>query len=368
MRTRGSLGPSETHPLNVPFPSCPALKPFPTPFIFLSLFRLCQFFSSSLSARSSPHLMRFVLFIPLVKQKILSLVPFSAFSQFSRFPTFFLFSCVFHVFPFIFPFFQFSPFLLFSPFFTFFSCLNDWFLTRQHCVPPSIGVEVCSHDPSFKMKCGRLMGARVGMVESDMDFSQKNTKKTRVHAAPITSPVCLWPIISILSLTVIIASVWECGACQRAWKVEVSVWRAAWDDWRWCSLNSHGDGSMPTTPIIRWSNAKNTRKPHDSSEDNAEFQRVADKCFDMWFANRDSGSAGLSSFVGAMYDCVSKFLSTHVIVVTTARQRQESALTTMRLLERHTIDERRLSRCACCPPSSNVWCKRAEGSEDTDIP
>ena len=110
---------------------------------------------------------------------------------------------------------------------------------------------------------------------------------------------------------------------------------------------------------LRWSGTKKKRKPPDSSDnivhrpipswllDNAEFQRVADECFDLWFAHRDSGLAGLSSFVGTMYDCATKFLSTHVIVATTARQRVELALTTMRLLERHPIDERRLSRlCA----------------------
>ena len=81
--------------------------------------------------------------------------------------------------------------------------------------------------------------------------------------------------------------------------------------------------------------------------ENAEFQRVADDCFDMWVANRDSGLAGLSSFVGTMYACVSTFLSTHVIIATTARQRLELALTAMRMLERHPVDERRLSRlCA----------------------
>ena len=81
--------------------------------------------------------------------------------------------------------------------------------------------------------------------------------------------------------------------------------------------------------------------------DNAEFQRVADECFDLWFAHRDSGLAGLSSFVGTVCDCPTKFLSTHVIVATTARQRLELALTAIRLLERHPIDERRLPRlCA----------------------
>ena len=45
--------------------------------------------------------------------------------------------------------------------------------------------------------------------------------------------------------------------------------------------------------------------------------------------------------------CASTFLSTHIIIATTARQRLELALTAMRLLERHPIDERRLSRlCA----------------------
>ena len=81
--------------------------------------------------------------------------------------------------------------------------------------------------------------------------------------------------------------------------------------------------------------------------DNAEFQHVADECFDLWFANRDSELADLSSFVSTMYDCATKFLSTHVIVATTARQRLELAVTAMRLLEHHCIDERRLSRlCA----------------------
>ena len=194
------------------------------------------------------------------------------------------------------------------------------------------------------------------------------------------------------------------------WSSASSVWRpslrmnATWDEWlssmRWCSLNSHGDVSMPTPLImphgsmrslmwwvqtiifilqleydslpvggddlphprtsdhwpvgLRWSGAKKKRKPPDSSDnivhrpippwllDNAEFQRVVDECFDLWFARRDSGLAGLSSFVGTIYNCATKFLSTHVIVATTARQRL--ALTAMRSLERHTIDERRLSR------------------------
>ena len=97
---------------------------------------------------------------------------------------------------------------------------------------------------------------------------------------------------------------------------------------------------------LRWFGAKKKREPQDSSDhighrplpswslDNAEFQRVADDCFDLWFENRHSGLAGLSSFVGTMYACASTFLSTHVIIATTARQRLELALTAMRLLER----------------------------------
>ena len=89
--------------------------------------------------------------------------------------------------------------------------------------------------------------------------------------------------------------------------------------------------------------------------DSAEFQRVADDCFDLWFANRDSGFAGLSPFVGTMCACASTFLSTHVIVATTARQRLDLALITMRLLECHPIDERRLSRlCAADPDLSAI--------------
>ena len=57
--------------------------------------------------------------------------------------------------------------------------------------------------------------------------------------------------------------------------------------------------------------------------------------------------AGLSSFVGTMYAGASTFLCTHIIIATTARERLELALTTMRLLESHPIGERRLSRlCA----------------------
>ena len=56
-----------------------------------------------------------------------------------------------------------------------------------------------------------------------------------------------------------------------------------------------------------------------------------------------------------MYACASTFLSTHIINATTARQRLELALTTMRLLERHPIDERRLSRsCAADPDLSAI--------------
>ena len=56
-----------------------------------------------------------------------------------------------------------------------------------------------------------------------------------------------------------------------------------------------------------------------------------------------------------MYACASTFLSTHIIIATTARQRLEFALTTMRLLERHPIDERRLSRvCAADPDLSAI--------------
>ena len=88
---------------------------------------------------------------------------------------------------------------------------------------------------------------------------------------------------------------------------------------------------------------------HRCCLDSADFQRVADDCFDL------CGFAGLSSFVCTMYACASTFLSTHVIVATTARQRLELALTTMWLLERHPIDERRLSRlCAADPDLSAI--------------
>ena len=67
------------------------------------------------------------------------------------------------------------------------------------------------------------------------------------------------------------------------------------------------------------------------------------------------GSLVCRLFVDTMYACASTFLSTHVIVATTARQRLELALTTMRLLERHPIDERRLSRlCAADPDLSAI--------------
>ena len=107
---------------------------------------------------------------------------------------------------------------------------------------------------------------------------------------------------------------------------------------------------------LRWSGLKTRRKPQDSSNhivqrripawllENMEFQRVADECFDSWFANREIGLAGFSSLVSTMYECATKFLSTHVIIATSARQKLELALTAMRLLERHAIDERRLSR------------------------
>ena len=68
-------------------------------------------------------------------------------------------------------------------------------------------------------------------------------------------------------------------------------------------------GTSDHWPVcLRWSSAKKTGKPQNSSDnivhrpippwllDNAEFQRVADDCFNLWFANRDSGFAGLSSF------------------------------------------------------------------------
>ena len=104
---------------------------------------------------------------------------------------------------------------------------------------------------------------------------------------------------------------------------------------------------------LRRSGTKKTRKSHDSCDhivhiplppwrlDNAEFQRVADDCFDLWFVNRDSGFAGLSSFVGTMYACAPTFLSTHIIIATTARQRLKLAPPIL-----------------TCPPSSNcmsIW-------------
>ena len=67
------------------------------------------------------------------------------------------------------------------------------------------------------------------------------------------------------------------------------------------------------------------------------------------------GSLVCRPFVGTMYAFASTFLSTHIIIATTARQRLELALTTMRLLERHPIDERRLSRlCAADPDLSAI--------------
>ena len=119
---------------------------------------------------------------------------------------------------------------------------------------------------------------------------------------------------------------------------------------------------------LRWSGSKTTRKTQDSSNNivhrptppwllgNAEFQRVADDCFDVWFADRDSGFAGWSSFVDTMYACASTFLSTHIIVATTARQKAGVSVDNkMRLLERHPIDERHLSRlCAADPDLSAI--------------
>ena len=118
---------------------------------------------------------------------------------------------------------------------------------------------------------------------------------------------------------------------------------------------------------LRWFGTKKTRKPQHPFDhivhrplppwllDNAEFQRVADDCFDLWFAKRDSGFAGLSSLVGTMYASASTFLSTHIIIATTARQMLELVLTTMRLVERHPTDERRLSRlCAADPDLSAI--------------
>ena len=119
-----------------------------------------------------------------------------------------------------------------------------------------------------------------------------------------------------------------------------------------CTARRGDDFPHPRTsdhwPVgLRWSGTKKTRKPQHSFDhivlrrlppwllDNAEFQRVADDCFDLWFANRDSGFAGLSSFVGTMYACASTFLSTHIIIATTARQKLELALTAMRLASSH---------------------------------
>ena len=107
---------------------------------------------------------------------------------------------------------------------------------------------------------------------------------------------------------------------------------------------------------LRWSGVRTRRKPQDSSDDivprprpawlleNVEFQRVADECFDSWFANREIGLAGLSSFVSTIDECATKFLSAHVIVAKPAVHKLELAQAAMRLLERHPIDERRLSR------------------------
>ena len=62
------------------------------PVLLFLLLPLCQFFSLSLSARSSPHLMRFVLFIPLVQKKLsFSDIFFLSFFHFFFFPFFFFF-------------------------------------------------------------------------------------------------------------------------------------------------------------------------------------------------------------------------------------------------------------------------------------
>ena len=107
---------------------------------------------------------------------------------------------------------------------------------------------------------------------------------------------------------------------------------------------------------LRSSGVRTIRKPEDSYDDvvqrpipawlleNVEFQRVADECFGSWFANREIGLAGLSSFVSTMCDCATKFLSTHVIIAKSAVHNPELALAAMRLPERHPIDQRRLSR------------------------
>ena len=64
-----------------------------------------------------------------------------------------------------------------------------------------------------------------------------------------------------------------------------------------------------------------------------QYPTCCRRCCDLWFANRDSGLPSLSSFVCTMYACASTILSTHIIIATSARQRLELALTTMRLLE-----------------------------------
>ena len=107
---------------------------------------------------------------------------------------------------------------------------------------------------------------------------------------------------------------------------------------------------------LRWSGARTKRQPRDSSDDivrrpipvwlleNVEFQRVADECFDSWFESRGVGLNGLMSFVSTMYACATKFLSNDVVTAKSALHKREMALAAMRVLERHSIDERRLSR------------------------
>ena len=45
-----------------------------------------------------------------------------------------------------------------------------------------------------------------------------------------------------------------------------------------------------------------------------------------------------------MYACATKFLSNDVVIAKSAMHKREMALAAMRLLGRHSIDERRLSR------------------------
>ena len=95
------------------------------PVLLFLLLPLCQFFSLSLSARS-PHLMRFVLFIPLVIKKIIRhLFSFIFFHDPS---CSFIF---FHFLSFSFIFFHFSFFLLFFFFFLFVGCSKNFFFGPQ---------------------------------------------------------------------------------------------------------------------------------------------------------------------------------------------------------------------------------------------